>query len=54
VAHALESRLFGVKSADVPTFLTSAALLAAIALLASWMPARRAAHVDPVTALRAD
>jgi putative ABC transport system permease protein len=54
LARALESRLFGVKSADVPTFLASAALLAAIALVASWMPARRAAHVDPVTALRAD
>jgi len=52
LARALESRLFGVKSADVPTFLASAALLAAIALLASWMPARRAARVDPVTALR--
>jgi predicted permease len=52
LARALESRLFGVKPADLPTLLVSAALLAAIALFASWMPARRAARVDPVTALR--
>ena len=54
LARALESRLFGVNPADVPTLLGSAALLAAIALVASWMPARRAARVDPVTALRVE
>jgi len=54
LARALESRLFGVRPADVPTLLGSAALLAAIALVASWMPARRAARVDPVTALRVE
>jgi predicted permease len=54
LARSLESRLFGVKPADVPTLLGSAALLAAVALVASWMPARRAARVDPVTALHVE
>ena len=54
MAHALESRLFGVRSADVPTLLVSAALLTAVALAASWTPARRASRVDPVTALRVE
>jgi macrolide transport system ATP-binding/permease protein len=44
--------LFGVRSWDVPTLGGVAAVLVISALLASYMPARRAAHVDPMTALR--
>jgi putative ABC transport system permease protein len=52
-AGALESRLFGVRTADMPTLLASTAVLAAVALLASWVPARRASRVDPARTLRA-
>jgi predicted permease len=54
LARSLESRLFGVRPADVPTLIISAALLAAVAVFASWVPARRAARVDPVNALKVD
>jgi macrolide transport system ATP-binding/permease protein len=46
--------LFGVSSWDVPTLAAVAAILAAAALLASFVPARRAAGVNPIEALRAD
>jgi ABC-type antimicrobial peptide transport system permease subunit len=39
---------------DVPAFATAAALLAFAALVAVWIPARRAALVDPVTSLRSE
>jgi len=48
----LQSQLLGIKAYDVPTFATILVLLAAVALLASWIPARRAARVDPVVALK--
>ena len=46
------SLLFGVRSWDVATFLAVAAILGVSALLASYIPARRAAKVDPMVALR--
>jgi putative ABC transport system permease protein len=44
--------LFDVKPDDPPTFVAVAAVLAIAALAASWIPARRAARVDPLEALR--
>ena len=48
----LSRLLFGVKPGDPLTLLSVAVLLAAVALLACWIPARRAARVDPMVALR--
>jgi hypothetical protein len=46
------SLLFGVKPADPITLGLAAALLAAVAVAASYIPARRASKVDPMVALR--
>ena len=48
----LQSFLYGVKPADVLTFVAVSLLLVAVAALAAWLPARRAAAVDPLVALR--
>ena len=48
----LSSMLYGVRPVDLPTFAGVALLLAAVAILASYVPARRAMKVDPMTALR--
>jgi len=50
----LGSLLFGVGATDVPTFLAAAVMVLGVAAVASWIPARRAARVDPVVALRGD
>lgn len=50
----VEGFLYGVTPTDVPTLLTVSALLGLVALLALAIPARRAAAVDPVRALRAE
>ncbi|HMA39700.1 MAG TPA: hypothetical protein VKP10_06455, partial [Gemmatimonadales bacterium] len=46
--------LYGVGSTDVVALGGAAALLALAALVASWVPARRAARLDPVIALRSE
>ena len=54
LARLLRGALYGVTPSDVATFVGVVAVLGGVALLASWLPARRAAHVDPAQALRAD
>jgi putative ABC transport system permease protein len=48
----LRSQLFGVGATDMLTFVTVPAILGAVAMLACYLPARRASRVDPVIALR--
>jgi len=52
LAHSLSGFLYGVSPIDPATFVESALLLAAVALLACYLPARRATRVSPMTALR--
>jgi putative ABC transport system permease protein len=50
----LESLLYEVKPLDLPTFAGAVCVLLACALLAGWLPARRAAGIDPMRTLRAE
>lgn len=50
----IESQLYGVESADPWTIAAATALLAAVALVAGYVPARRASQVNPAIVLRCD
>jgi putative ABC transport system permease protein len=53
-ARLIASQLFGVPPTDLVTFLAVPFGLAVVAMVACWLPARRAARVDPVVALQAE
>ena len=50
----LSSLLFGVESTDPLSFATVVVVLLAVAALASYVPARRAAAIDPMAAIRSE
>jgi len=52
LSRAIGQLLFQTKPTDPPTLAATAALLFLVAAVACWIPARRAAHVDPLVALR--
>jgi predicted permease len=52
VTRFITSQLYGISPTDPRIFIATALLLAAVALLACWLPAHRAAKVDPIKALR--
>jgi predicted permease len=51
-SRAIGSQLYGLRATDPATYVVLSLALAAIALCAAWIPARRAADVDPMVALR--
>lgn len=53
-ARLLEGLLFGISPADFRVFVAAGTTLLIFALLASWLPARRAARIDPAIALRSE
>jgi len=53
-ANLMRRLLFGVQAWDAATLATAAAVLVVAALLASFVPARRAASVNPIEVLRAE
>jgi ABC-type antimicrobial peptide transport system permease subunit len=53
LSRLLTGLLVGVEPLDPPTIALSAILLVGVALVASWIPARTATTVDPMTALKA-
>jgi predicted permease len=54
ISWLLSGFLYGIGATDIVTFVAVPLVLGAVGLLASWVPARRAASVDPIAALRAE
>lgn len=54
LARVMEGLLFGVTPGDPASFIAATALLGTVGLLAAWVPARRAARVDPADLLRSE
>jgi len=54
VTRLMATLLFSVQPYDPLTFIVVSAILASVALVAGWLPARRAARIDPLVALRQD
>ncbi|NIR81210.1 MAG: hypothetical protein GWO00_23525 [Gemmatimonadetes bacterium] len=54
VSWSLSRYLFGVSPRDLATFVAIPLLLTGVALVAAWVPARRASRVDPVRALKTE
>ena len=54
LSRALSSQLYGITAQDPLTYATVAVLLGSVALLATWVPARRATRVDPMISLRVE
>jgi putative ABC transport system permease protein len=54
LTRGLQSQLYGISTTDPATYAGLTFLLVAVAMAASWLPARRAAEVDPMIALRDD
>ena len=54
LAHTMQGVLFSIQATDMLTFAQVVVVLLGAALLASWLPARRALRIDPISALRAD
>jgi ABC-type lipoprotein release transport system permease subunit len=52
LAHATANLLYGVRPDDPAVFAVITTAIAAIALVSSWFPARRASRIDPMVALR--
>ncbi|MDA0330048.1 MAG: ADOP family duplicated permease [Gemmatimonadetes bacterium] len=54
LVRGLTSVLYGVETNDISVFVGAALLLGTVGLLASWLPARRAARIDPLEAIRTE
>ncbi|MEW6234483.1 MAG: ABC transporter permease [Candidatus Omnitrophota bacterium] len=54
LAHLIRSFLYGIEPYDPATLIGGAALFLVVAILSAWIPARRAARVDPMTAMRCE